>query len=168
MTTLNVDGLTFRFRAGSDVSKYDEWSFYRNQFSSVCGGVKAVDLIYLDTQGEAWLIEVKDYRVYPRTKTIPIPDEIAQKVRDTLAGVLAASKNASDAAEKAFANRLLQARRFRIVLHLEPRPNPSRLYNFSIDKADIEMKLKQLLKAIDPHPKVVDMSGVRNLNWTVI
>ena len=39
------------------------------------------------------LIEVKDYRFHPRTKPIPLCDEVALKVRDTLAGLAAARVN---------------------------------------------------------------------------
>lgn len=41
--------LTFSFTE-PNATKYDEWSFYRNQFNAVCGGTKAVDLLYLEQQ----------------------------------------------------------------------------------------------------------------------
>jgi len=79
-----VEGeLKFTFGENCQASKYDEWSFYRNQFQNICGGSKAVDIICLN-DCIIWLIEVKDYRVFQRTKPIDIGDEIAIKVRDTL------------------------------------------------------------------------------------
>ena len=39
--------LTFSFTE-PNATKYDEWSFYRNQFNAVCGGTIAVGLLYLD------------------------------------------------------------------------------------------------------------------------
>ncbi|MFO1416251.1 MAG: hypothetical protein U1F28_03705 [Acinetobacter sp.] len=93
--------LTFSFTE-PNATKYDEWSFYRNQFNAVCGGTKAVDLLYLEQQN-FWLIEIKDYRQHTRTKTIDLADEIALKVRDTLAGLVAAQVNANEQIERDFA-----------------------------------------------------------------
>ena len=69
--------LTFSFTE-PNATKYDEWSFYRNQFNAVCGGTKAVDLLYLEQQN-FWLIEIKDYRQHTRTKTIDLADDATIK-----------------------------------------------------------------------------------------
>ena len=92
MTCLTEGNLEFRFQ--SDAAHYDEWAFYRNQFQRVAGGSKAIDFICLAGRG-TWLIEVKDYRVHPRTKPSCLCDEVAIKVRDTLAGIAAARCNAN-------------------------------------------------------------------------
>lgn len=167
MTVLKEGRLTFTFPKNSCASKYDEWSFYRNQFNSAFGGTKAVDIVYADS-GSAWLIEVKDYRTSRRTKTIDLGDEIAQKVRDSLAGMVAAQCNANAIQEKGLAKRMLSRKKIRVVLHLEQPIQHSKLFPRAIDPSKILIKLKQLLKSVDAHPFVVDQDNLKPLmNWTV-
>lgn len=166
MKSLTEGQLQFDFR-GDDATKYDEWSFYRAEFEKSCNGNKAVDIIFVD-DSETWLIEVKDYRYYPRTKSIDLAEEVALKVRDTLAGIVAAKLNANDAAEKQLARCALQKTRLRVVLHLEQPTNSSKLFPRVVDPAKLQQKLKQKIKAIDPHPLVIDRHGLhRSMNWTV-
>lgn len=95
-------------------------------------------------------------------------DEVAFKVRDTMAGLLAARIHAGDDSEKAFAGRAVNTRRIRVVLHLEQPRKHSRLFPRSIDPADMTLKLKQRLKAVDPHPKIVDHRTLHpDIIWTV-
>lgn len=97
MPSVAEGNLTFEFPDGWEVSKPDEWSFYRNQFQSVCPGTKAVDILAVEPgQGCAWYIEIKDYRRHARSKTEHVADETACKVRDSLALVAAAGVNAND------------------------------------------------------------------------
>ena len=107
MTVLSEDRLQFTFGPSCRAEKYDEWSFFRNQFQSMCGGAKAVDMVCI-SNNTSWLIEIKDYRRHKRTKPQALGDEIAMKVRDTLAGLLAAKMNANDIAEKDFAKKAIQ------------------------------------------------------------
>ncbi|ATJ83383.1 hypothetical protein ACFPTY_10205 [Halomonas beimenensis] len=166
-TTLTEQQLAFTFADGAEPSQYDDWSFYRNQFNAVCGGTKAVDFVCLDGD-QLWLIEVKDYRRHRRTKVIDLGDEIAHKVRDTLAGLVAASCNANDAEERHMARQAVGRSRLRVVLHLEQPRNPSRLFPRAVDPDDVRLKLKQRLKAVDPHPKVVDQFALgAEVPWTV-
>lgn len=88
-------GLTFCFSTSCHAAKYDDWAFYRNQFQSIANGCKAVDILCVEGNS-SWLIEIKNYRSYPRTKVITITEEIAIKVRDTLGGLAAAAKYAND------------------------------------------------------------------------
>lgn len=167
MTILNEGSLTFTFPADSCVSKYDEWSFYRNQFNSAFGGTKAVDIVYADS-GQAWLIEVKDYRANRRTKTIDLGDEIAEKVRDSLVGLVAAQCNANDMQEKGIAKKMLSSKKIRVVLHLEQPIQHSKLFPRAIDPSNILIKLKQLLRSVDAHPIVVDQYNLKpTMNWKV-
>ena len=78
------DHKSFDFLDEWYIDKYDEWSFYRNQFIRMCDGIKSLDLLAIDSDKTAWLIEVKDYQQYPRTKPSELPREIADKVFDTL------------------------------------------------------------------------------------
>ena len=116
--------------------KYDDWAFYRNQFQSVAGGSKAVDILCL-ADGVAWLVEIKDYRRHQRTNPLDLCDEVATKVRDTLSGLAAASANANDADEKTLARRAFSMHRWRVALHLEPPNVTSGLWRQAINPANI-------------------------------
>lgn len=167
MTVLREQQLTFTFDDHVQASSYDDWSFYRNTFNGFCGGTKAADFICVDAQ-QTWIVEVKDYRQHPRTKALSLGDEVAAKVRDTLAGLAAASYRADEADEKRIARKAVQRPRLRVVLHLEQPRNPSKLYPLAIKPADILMKLRQCLRAVDPHPKVVNKDALKaDMPWTV-
>lgn len=157
--------LVFVFPDDWTAVKYDTWAFYRNQFQSVAGGCKAVDLLAVEPTRTLWLIEVKDYRAHPRGKVQDLPDELAVKVRDTLAALLPAAVRANDNDERRAARAALRAVGLRVVLHLEQPVKRSRLRPKPYDLDDVVQKLKQQLKAIDPHPKVVDASAPTG--WTV-
>lgn len=167
MTILMEGALTFSFDGSCQATKYDAWSFYRNQFMKTCGGAKAIDFLCM-SEGISWLIEVKDYRAHARTKPIDLAQEVAEKVRDTLAGLAAAKTNANDLDEKGMAQSALGAQHWRVVLHLEQPAKRSRLHPQTIDPANITLKLRQALKAIDPHACVVDQRGLRGrMCWAV-
>lgn len=167
MPILHVDGLDFDFPAAWRASKYDEWIFYRNQFSRMWNGIKSLDVLAIDPQGIAWLIEVKDYRTNPRTKPSELGDEVAHKVFDTLAALLPAKVYASDQQEKDMAKAICGARKFRVILHLEQPTKSSKLRPRAINPADIQQKLKQLLKPVDAHPFVAEMTKMGSLAWSV-
>ena len=166
MMEIREGSLTFLFPDHCRAGKYDDWSFYRSQFRSVAGGSKAVDILCLE-DGVAWLVEIKDYREHPRTKSIALCDEMAIKVRDTLSGLAAASANANDAGEQALARRALARRRWRVALHLEQPNVASRLRPRAIDPASMKSKLRKGLKAIDAHPAIVDRQRSHSVPWTV-
>lgn len=160
--------LSFSFP--SVASKYDDWAHYRNQFNGTCQGAKAVDFVFLETGANStcWLIEVKDYRLHPRTKPIDLADEIAIKVRDTLAGLLSAKWNANDADERGYAAKLVASTRVRVVCHLEQPAKVSRLRPRAIEPDKVVQKLRSLIKAIDPHPLVIDHRDTTGkVNWAV-
>jgi hypothetical protein len=159
--------LAFDFPSTWQATKYDDWSFYQNQFQKVCGGAKAVDILAVAPDKCVWVIEVKDYRQHPRSKAIDLPDEVARKVRDTLAGLFAAHLNANDAHEKQFAGAALVSERIKVVLHLEQPSKHSRLFPRAIDPANVKQKLKGLLKAIDPHPKALEKGRMGTVAWKV-
>ncbi len=191
MPTLTEAELTFTFPEGWRATKLDEWSFYKDQFMKLCSGlqstcakcdanlhcqncgtsknvgIKAVDFVAIDTQDTTWLIEVKDYRRHRRTKAIDIGSEIALKVRDTLATIAAASRNANNPTEKALALAALASSHFRIVLHLEQPKTSAKLFPHAKDRADFVQKLKQLLRSVDPRPRVVGMGSLIDGTWKV-
>lgn len=167
MVSITEGSLKFDFPTGWLAEKFDDWSFYRNQFQTVCGSAKAVDVMAVDPNTCFWNIEAKDYRRHRRTKTINIADEVAIKVRDSLAAIVAANSNANDPREKSFARRALRCASVRVVLHLEQPQKHSKLFPRAISPANVTQRLKQLIKAIDPHPLVVEKSHMQGLPWTV-
>ncbi|MDO9435045.1 hypothetical protein [Hydrogenophaga sp.] len=162
------DLLTFHFPAGAMSTKYDGWSHYRNQFNGAFGGTKAVDLIFVEP-GTTWLIEVKDYRHHARTKPTDLHEEIAHKVRDTLAGLISAGLHANDADEKRVGRQAVRMNRFRVVLHLEQRKTQSRLFPIAVNPANVLLKLRKTIKSIDPHPLVVHRTSLHpDMCWQVV
>lgn len=105
---LSEGRLKFHFPDNANVGRYDDWSFYRNQFNKCCEGTKAIDFVFVE-DGVTWLIEVKDYRTQRRTKAINLASEVAIKVRDTLAGLAAAQCNANKMEEKQQARKALRS-----------------------------------------------------------
>lgn len=150
---------TYTFIDVDVAEKYDEWAHYRNQYSSICGGSKAVDFICV-VNGVLWLIEAKDYSKHPRTKTIDFAEEVIVKARDTLAGIVSAKFNGASSGEVDAAKKALRSNKIRIALHLEQPLVASRLRPKAVDPAAMVTKLRQLSKAIDAHPIVFDRTCV--------
>lgn len=166
--TISEGNLTLQFLNGWKVCKFDDWSFYRNQFQCVCGGAKAVDVVALSPAHCAWLIEIKDYSVHRRTKTIDLAEEVACKVRDTLAALFCAKVNANDSSEKGFAGEALASESLRVILHLEQPTKHSKLFPRAIDPANVKQRMSQLLHPVDAHPMVLEKAVMRGVAWTVI
>lgn len=163
---MNVDGIDLSFPDVWTVERYDEWPYVRNQFNGVAGGCKAVDLIAKDGEHTLWFIEVKDYRVHQRTKVIDLADEVTIKVRDSMAGLVAAAGQ-TDKALKARASQLLRFERIRVALHLEQPKKHSKLFPRVIDPASLQQKLKARIKPIDPHPVITSARAPHSgVGWT--
>jgi len=166
MAILSEGRLQFIFGSSCLAEKYDEWSFYRNQFQSTCLGVKAVDMICV-SNNTSWLIEIKDYRQHKRTKPQDLGGEVA--VRDTLAGLVAAKMNANDSSEQNFAKKAIQSKVIKVVLHLEQPEKNSKLFPRAIDPAAVKQSLKRQLRAIDAHPSIINKNSLSsNIDWKVI
>jgi hypothetical protein len=169
MSTIQEGLLSFTFQPSCHTSKYDDWVFYKSQFQKVCKlnkGIKAVDMLaYCDDI--LWLIEIKDYRQNTRTKTIDLADEVAKKVFDSLSGLVAAQCNANNSLEKDFAKKALNMPKLKVVLHLEQPIKSSKLFPKAIDVASVLSRLKAQIKAIDPHPKILDKSTTSSKPWSV-
>lgn len=167
MPSITEGKLHFDFPENWQATKYDDWAFYKNQFGKLQEGLKAIDILAIDTETTAWFIEIKDYRQHQRTKPIDLADEVVLKTLHTLAALLPAGVNANVQAEKTFARNVLCAKNLRVVLHLEQPVRSSRLTPRAIDPANVSQKLRSKLKAIDAHPKVVEMQKMWNLPWQV-
>jgi hypothetical protein len=168
MPTYSEGKLACTFPDDWDVTKYDEWAFYKNRFVGSCGGNKAVDfLAYHPANETLWLIELKDYRQFRRTKddTLSLWEEMALKTRDTLAGLFAAKVDTAHN-EHRFAAQALSATKLRVAFHLEQPRLHSKLFPRAYNPADIQQKLKQLLKPIDAHPKVIELHNMVAVPWT--
>lgn len=80
-----------------------------------------------------------------------------------MAGLVAAKYNANVDIEKQIARAALKMSKINVVLHME---QIQRVW--SIDPADLQMKLKQKLKAVDAHPRVVSKDCLkRDMGWVV-
>jgi len=163
MPVLNIDSLTFGFPQGWQADKYDDWSFYRNQFSRQMDGIKAVDIVALAPCKAAFLIEAKDYRHPDAEKPSELAQAIANKVLHTLAAMLPAKLHATDPAEQQLASAILACASLRVAAHIEQAPR----HRPAVDLADVKQKLRRLLHAVDAHPKVVSKSRMQGLDWTV-
>ena len=153
------------------VTKYDEWAFYRKQFQVACLGNKGVDFLALDPEyANLWLIEMKDYRQGPRDPDkLDLWEEVAVKMRDTLAGLVAAKIAAAEAEEKQFAGQALSARRIFVILHLEQPAQHSKIFPRIFNPADVQQRLRQLVKPIDAHPRVIELSThQQRVPWQVV
>jgi hypothetical protein len=154
------------FRDDWSVSKYDDWAFYRNQFQGCCMGNKGMEFLALEPQDRTlWLIELKDYRRNRRTKEMDIWDEVAIKARDTLAGLFAAKVEAGHA-NQAFARQCVTVTKLRVVLHLEQPATHSKLFPRIYRRADVQQRLKQLVRPIDAHPCVVELGNMAAVPWS--
>lgn len=167
MPSIEVDGLTFSFPSGWRVAKYDEWTYYRRYFSRLRNDIKAIDLLAIDTNRTAWLIEAKDYRRSRRTKPTDLVEEVRDKVISSIAGLMAAKFKANIRVESDMARRVTKSAQLRVVLHVEQPIRHSKLFPRPIKLADIQQKLKSALKCIDAHPRVVESIRMGTLSWTV-
>jgi hypothetical protein len=149
--SVDIDGKRFVFPAGWEVLKYDDSSFHRNQFQGFAGGSKAMDAVAVSPDRQLWLIEVKDYTRDRRSKGGTVFDEVAAKVRATLAGLAAARVRANEADERAIANRSMKAQNIRVVLHLDQPAHSSRLFRQIVDPSSASVQLQRKVRAVDPH-----------------
>jgi len=190
MPTISEGQLRFEFPSDWQASKFDEWSFYRNQFMKLAGasmncskcedgircancgnknvaGTKGIDVLAIEPGSICWQIEIKDYRQTRVSNFAFLADEVALKVRDTLACLVVAAISANDAGERQLAQAALHCNRLRVVLHLEQPPPKSPLESAASRKANVLQRLKQLIKSIDPRPLVLDMSSMGQVAWVV-
>lgn len=141
-------------------------SFYCNKFQGV--HAKAVDFVGV-ANNELWLVEAKDFAIEPRDpEKAPLHEEFAYKVRDTLAGLVAASVAADDPNEVRLAQTALRTSRIRAVFQFWQPPHPSSAYGPMLDGADFKAKAKTMLNKFAPQPKVIcgDAQLTDGVPWT--
>lgn len=166
MESVDVDGIRFTFANGWVVSRWDDSAFHQ-RFGNVGTGTKSCDLVAIPPDGdEIWLVEVKDYVNQRRVKSMALETEVAEKVKGTLAGLWAAWNHANADDERALAQRARRRKEIRVVLHLELRAVASRLFPGVKLGADFQMKLKQAVHPIDPHPVVSSVARSGKVAWS--
>jgi len=167
--SLDVDGKRFMFPADWQALKYDDSAFHRHQFQNFAGGSKAMDVVALSPDRELWLIEVKDYTRHRRVKRGSPFDEVAAKVRATLAGLAVARVRANDLHEREMADKAMRARIIRVVLHLDQPRHASRLFPQAVDPRSATQKLQQCVRGVDPHAFCHGIgSAYHAVPWSVV
>lgn len=192
MRTIIEEGLEFTFTKEWEATQFDRWSFYRGQFArfgdceivcakegcrgiAQCGvcnskriaGNRGVDILAIDPNSICWLIEIKDYRKTRVTNFTYLADEVALKVRDTLSCLVAAQLNANLEEEKTRAAQALGCGSMRVVLHLEVPPGNRILSPANTRRANVQQRLRQLVKAVDSRARVVSIDDFAEDAWTV-
>lgn len=156
---------TYVFPNKWKAEKYDEDAFYTKHFQSFAGGAKAVDVLAFGPGTELWLIEQKDYRQGSQIKAAELLEAVAKKMSNTLACLVAARSRAEPGSASAkLAGNALSKHKVRCVLHIEQPIKISRLYPQVIDPKTIRDKLRQTLRAIDPHAEGGDKNTLNNRN----
>lgn len=170
MTSQIVEGnLTFDFPSDWLIEKVDSWDFYRKKFIKISNATKSVDIVAISEQGCIWLIEVKDYRDYKRTKDVSIPNEFCLKIKNTLAMLVSANFKAG-VDEKIFANTIfVKGHSIYAVLHLEQKSG-NKLFAKPYKPVDLLQAVKRRLKPIFNNTLIVDIATSRNdknVQWNV-
>jgi len=155
MTTLSEGKFDYVFPAGWQAIKWDDCVFHQRHFQSFGGSSKAAEFVALsESLAELWLIECKDFRPSGRNKTVALCDEIAQKFKATLAGLVCARNTDNDEIRR-FARSALKKTDIRCVVHWEHPLKPHRLWpQENMSRGDMRDKLSQRLKVADPHAEL--------------
>jgi len=170
MTELQEGRFVYRFPVRWQAVKWDETGFHRKQFQSFGGASKAAEFVsFPEDSDELWLIECKDFRPSGRKKATDLCDEIAQKIKATLAGLVCA-RNAEDALIRRFSRMALKKTQIRCVVHWEHPLKPHRLWpKENMSRATMRAKLRQRLQATDPNTELGNQQQLNAiLPWQIL
>lgn len=159
--------IRFEFPDHWVVCRPEKASFFKNRFQNFCNGSKETDFLLFEPDLKTlWLLEVKDFTTDRRTKPLDLIDELAAKVRDVLALLIAAAANdpPSNTGLGAFMVKCGLPKAIKVVLHLEQPKKPSALFPGVKIRADFSQKLRQKVHCIDPHAKVAS-TGAGHPKW---
>jgi hypothetical protein len=166
--------LTFSFPDDWPICRPSGTSFYRRHFQSFCGGSKEIDfLAYQPSFKTLWCIEVKDYRTGQRTKQDDLADEVAQKIRDVMAMLPLGGIRDNAVSEpgqtqvREFWRYVRETTNVRVVLHCEIPTSPSKLFPGVKDAANLQTKISQKLRCVDPHALFTNCNTSHGLPWIV-
>jgi hypothetical protein len=151
MTTLYEGNLRFHFPKDWQVIKYDGGNhFYRNPISK-CQGTKAVDILAW-SGNDLWLLEVKNFRGYRienknRINNGELAIEVAQKVRDTIAGLYGAYRCGNETLQP-FGQPLFsgQLAPVKVILFLEEDRNLSKVKGVEQSRLLLSTAIKNQLR----------------------
>ena len=160
-----------KFEFAFKAIKLDDSLYYRNSFIKIQKGLKAVDILAVDTT-RSYLIEVKDY-THPNTKQLEpskLIEDIVKKVVCSLAMLLPMREKSTDILEQEIIKEFLEKKEFIIAFHIELPPKRRTLKQSNYDLVDIRKRLKDKLKSIadGQNIKVVLKNNLKNLPWSVI
>lgn len=170
MKVLREGGFDYKFDDSWMVLKWDETVFHKERFQSFGGSSKAAEFVAFDPSAETlWLVECKDFRLTGRRKTIDLCDEIAQKFRSTLAGLVCARNTDVVDPARQFSRMGLKKTTIRCVVHWEHPLKPHRLWpNENMDRVKMRDKLRQRLAVADDQ---AELGNFRQLSavvpWTI-
>ena len=169
-------GLTFDFPDDWSVCRPGATSYYSVRFQQFCGSCKETDFAMFDPgSGKLWLLEVKNFATHARSKPIPLKDEFAQKVRDTLALITASAycdqtpSQPKEMEAGEFARTARAATSLGVVLHCEPQPRPSKLFPATAEMANLLQAIKAALTPLGPAAavKLARKDAYAGLPWAV-
>ncbi len=173
MPVLQVDNLRFTFLPHVIAERYDKWRYYAAVSAQQ---QKAVDVVAVENPiapAVTWLIEAKDFRSpYPPkpSRIGRLAETVAMKMEHTIQGLEDVAIKAAIVSEKHHASIAVAAQTKRVVLHLEPHTGPhTALFPVGF-AASVLQKLRQLVKATDPNPLVLNISNApaAGVPWDVI
>lgn len=172
MTTITEGELTFDFSPTALVLKYDDCSFYKNNFIKVNNGIKAVDFIVSDDH-KVYLIEVKDYTHSDTIKVKPtaLIDDIVKKIIDTMASIICMKNHSkSTPKEKKIASSLCKLNDIIFIFHIElPTTKSADLFGARYNPQNLEIKIKSKLSRIELNMITVNINktSTSGLPWRV-
>ncbi len=164
--------IAFDFPNGWLIARPGASAYYSKHFQNFAphdAGNKETDFLAWDPdEKQLWLMEVKDYRVHARQKGQHLADEVVLKARDSLALLRAAQaqdRNQPDLIRD-FASKSAKATSIRIVLHCALPKRPSKLFPVIKDAANLQAKLRERVRAVDPHALVTGTGPGGIVPWT--
>jgi len=166
MPVIVEDNLEFSFPNTFEAFKLDNVQYYLSHLQSKFGGSKSVDFVCYEKNGpRAYLIEVKDYSVHARTKSVPIENEISLKVRDSLWILSAIANQSGDQNISAKAREFHRKTSVSVYLHLE-QPHTLRAFHPIISETNLTIALNKILKKISGKTRISN-TRTQGLPWTV-
>lgn len=171
MKSIKVERFTFEFPDEWPVKKYDDCSFYREQFGEP-EDIKAVDVLAIGE--DLFIIEAKDFRGYRIANKKRMADnelvlELAKKIRDTVAVLFGAHRFGNlELAE--FCNYLFvrNSGPIKVILLLEQDRPPTGHKSFKAIRPALLTAIKQRLRYLNAHCNLHNCADVPDhYGWTV-
>lgn len=170
---IDEGSLRFTFPDEWNSIKFDDTNFYRDRLDKL-NNTKAIDIL-AKYENTLHFIEVKDFRQHrienqQRQTSGELMIEVAQKFRDTLAGLVGAARWNNENLSVYFQQLLEHPNdKIEVVLFLERDDTEKVLAHKKIAHADLKNTLQQLLKAYNVRCRILSIDTLpRDSLWTVI